>query len=57
MSSGRPNGNCNKHERIVRAFEEDDDVSKLEIDGVVVERSHYEQQKALLKQAGEIEDE
>jgi citrate lyase subunit beta/citryl-CoA lyase len=42
--------------RVVRAFEDAADVAKLELDGVVVERSHYEQQKALLERAGDIDD-
>jgi citrate lyase subunit beta/citryl-CoA lyase len=40
---------------VVRAFEEAGDVARLELDGVVVERSHYEQQRALLERADELD--
>jgi len=42
-------------QRVVRAFEDAADVGKLELNGVV-ERPHYEQHKALLKRASDIND-
>lgn len=42
--------------RIVEAFDEAGDVAKLEVDGVIVERSHYEQQRALLERAAETDN-